>query len=213
MFHLNYKYIYCTYPFLDSNFTSGLKLLQMTEASLLERLFREGSEPNGVRVHSYSELGFIDDITSSLDPEDLRVIRESQFGKLLDIPVGAAYSGKLIHFLLSRQLVVKKQKELWMGFGGSPLRFSLHEFQRVTGLICSKPLKDKRKKGKRKIVPGKYWFKLFERGDVSVDWVVGRLKKRLVSDRDTRLRYAVLALIDGVLCPTSGNTENFSCTC
>lgn len=73
----------------------------MTEPSLPERLFREGSEPNGERVHSYSELGFINDITSSLDLEDLRVIRESQFGKLMDIPVGAAYSRKVIHSLLN----------------------------------------------------------------------------------------------------------------
>lgn len=42
---------------------------------------------------------------------------------------------------------------------------------------------------------------------MSVDWVVSRLKKRLVSDRDTRLRHVVLALIDGVLCPTSGNRK------
>ncbi|CAL9218321.1 unnamed protein product, partial [Arabidopsis halleri] len=59
----------------------------------------------------------------------------------------------------------------------------------------------------RKLLPGKYWYTLFDRADVSVEWVVGRLKKRLVPDKEIRLRYAILALIDGVLCPTSGKPK------
>lgn len=56
-------------------------------------------------------------------------------------------------------------------------------------------------------MPGKYWYKLFDRADVSVKWVVGRLKKHLVQDQDMRLRYSILALIYGVLCPTSGRSK------
>ena len=73
----------------------------------------------------------------------------------------------------------------------------------MTGLNCNKPPKTKTRKSKRKLLPGKYWYSLFDRADVSVEWVVSRLKKRLVPDKDIRLRYAMLALIDGVLCPTS----------
>lgn len=182
-------------------------LSQMTDPTLPMRLFREGSEPNGERVQSYSELGYIDEIANSLTPGDMEILKKSQFGKVFDLPEGAAYSGKLIHFLLTRQLVVSKKNEIWFIFGGSPIRFSISEFERLSGLNCSKPPAVKERKSKRKLMPGKYWYKLFDRGDVSVEWVVGRLKKHLVEDQDMRLRYAVLALIDGVLCPTSGRTK------
>ncbi|CAE6130788.1 unnamed protein product [Arabidopsis arenosa] len=179
----------------------------MANPLLPMRLFREGAEPNGERVQSYSELPFIDEIANSLDAEDLQFLRDSQFGKLFEIPEGPAYSGKLIHFLLSRQLVVNKENEIWVVFAGSPLRFSISEFQRMTGLNCNKPPQSKARKSKRKLLPGKYWYTLFDRADVSVEWVVGRLKKRLVPDKEIRLRYAMLALIDGVLCPTSGKPK------
>ena len=81
----------------------------MANPLLPQRLFLEGFEPNGERVQCYSELPFIDEIANSLDAEDMEFLRNSQFGKLFEIPEGPAYFGKLIHFLLSRQLVVKKE--------------------------------------------------------------------------------------------------------
>ncbi|KAG7588592.1 Ulp1 protease family C-terminal catalytic domain [Arabidopsis suecica] len=155
---------------------------KMANPLLPMRLFREGAEPNGERVQSYSELPFIDEIANSLDAEDIQFLRDSQ-------------------------LVVNKENEIWVVFAGSPLRFSISEFQRMTGLNCNKPPQSKARKSKRKLLPGKYWYTLFDRADVSVEWVVGRLKKRLVPDKEIRLRYAILALIDGVLCPTSGKPK------
>ncbi|CAA7057505.1 unnamed protein product [Microthlaspi erraticum] len=62
-------------------------------------------------------------------------IRDSVFGRLFDIPKGRCpYSGKLIHSLLSRQLLTKRKYELWTVFGGQPFRFSLPEFASITGL-------------------------------------------------------------------------------
>ena len=95
----------------------------MANPLLPQRLFLEGVEPNSERVQSYSELPLIDLIPNSLDAEDIEFLRNSQFGKLFEIPEGPGYSGKLIHFLLSRQLVVKKENEFWVVFVGSPIRF------------------------------------------------------------------------------------------
>ena len=81
----------------------------MANHPLPRRLFRAGTEPNGERVQSYSELSLIDDIANALDEEDMKILHESQFGKLFDIQEGAAYSRKLIHFLLTRQLVVSNK--------------------------------------------------------------------------------------------------------
>jgi len=179
----------------------------MTNHPTPRRLFRAGSEPNGEKVQSYSELSLIDDIPNALDEEDIKILRESQFGKLFDFLGGAMYSGKFIHFLRTRQLVVSKQNEIWVIFTGSPIRFSISEFDRVIGLNCNKLPHVKERKEKQKLLPGKYWYTLFDRSDVSVEWVVGRLKKRMIEDQGIRLRYAALALIDGVLCPTSGRSK------
>ncbi|KAF8113485.1 hypothetical protein N665_0049s0001 [Sinapis alba] len=45
-------------------------------------------------------------------------------------------SCKLIHGLLSRQLISKTEYTLWSVFGNNPIRFSLEEFWSITGLNC-----------------------------------------------------------------------------
>jgi len=183
----------------------------MTNHPLSCRLFRAGSEPNGERVQSYSELSLIDDIANSLDEEDMKVLRKSQFGKLFDIPEGTAYSWKLIHFLLTRQLVVSKKNKIWVIFSWSPIWFSISKFESVTGLNCNKLPHVTERKGKRKLLPGKYWYTLFDRSDVSVEWIIGRLTKRMVEDQGIRLRYAALALIDGAYAQRRVETKYFLC--
>ncbi|XP_010426132.1 PREDICTED: uncharacterized protein LOC104711148 isoform X1 [Camelina sativa] len=46
-------------------------------------------------------------------------------------------SGKMVHCFLSRSLKVSKKNEIWMHFGGQPMRFSIREFHMVTGLKCT----------------------------------------------------------------------------
>ncbi|CAA7021368.1 unnamed protein product [Microthlaspi erraticum] len=63
----------------------------------------------------------------------------SQFKHLFMLPVGrCSNSGKLIHAILARQLVTKRKYEIWSVFGGKPFRFSIREFERVSGLVCSR---------------------------------------------------------------------------
>ena len=61
----------------------------------------------------------------------------SCFGSLFRLPVHmCAFSAKLVHEMLCRQLVTMKRFEMWHVFGGGPTRFSLAEFGHVTGLPC-----------------------------------------------------------------------------
>ncbi|CAN6801939.1 unnamed protein product [Brassica oleracea] len=61
----------------------------------------------------------------------------SQFGALFHLPVSrCSNSAKLVHSLLSRQLVTMRLYELWFLFADKPLRFSLREFGDITGLKC-----------------------------------------------------------------------------
>ncbi|KAG7627093.1 Ulp1 protease family C-terminal catalytic domain [Arabidopsis thaliana x Arabidopsis arenosa] len=108
-------------------------------------------------------------------------------------------------FLLSRQLEVANSDEIWVVFAGTPIRFSLREFKIVTGLPCGKY--PKVQKNKKRGTGGKqipYYNTLFGlEEDVTVERVITMLTKRVVTDRDIRLRYACLALVDGFLLPTS----------
>ena len=127
------------------------------------------------------------------------------FGGLLDFPNKPAFSASFGLFLLSRQLEVANSDEIWVVLAGTPIRFSLREFKIVTGLPCGKYPKVQKKKKRGtggKQIP--YYNTLFGlEEDVTVERVITMLTKRVVTDRDIRLRYACLALVDGFLLPTS----------
>ncbi|KAH0928878.1 LOW QUALITY PROTEIN: hypothetical protein HID58_014605, partial [Brassica napus] len=94
-------------------------------------------------------------------------------------------------FVIVRILRVKKKYEIWFLFAGKPVRMSLHEFARVTGLNCKKiPPKNNKRKKKNPIKEKLYWEELF-----------GSLKFCL--NRMTRLKYTCLAFTSCVLLPTS----------
>lgn len=96
----------------------------MEDLNLPPRLISPGSQPLGVRVNVYQKV----DIIRRLAEEEINFLRESSLGKLLDFPSQIAWSGSFGLFLLSRQLVVKKENEIWILFAGKPIRFSLRKF-------------------------------------------------------------------------------------
>ncbi|KAF8049188.1 hypothetical protein N665_2278s0001 [Sinapis alba] len=100
----------------------------------------------------------------------------SCFGGLFRLSLRrCAFSGKLVHGMLTRQVVTKKRFEMWPVFGGQPLRFSLAEFGYVTGLPCGEfeegyVVEDNRPSRKEDYV---FWDRLFGgRRDVTVAVVV-----------------------------------------
>lgn len=69
----------------------------------------------------------------------LERIRKSQFMRLFEIPVRkSAFSGKIVHNLLCRQIWTSKPHEVWFLFGGQPIRFSLREFGIMTEPKCGR---------------------------------------------------------------------------
>ncbi|CAA7042810.1 unnamed protein product [Microthlaspi erraticum] len=104
------------------------------------------------------------------------------------------------------ELVTKKKHELWTVFGGNPIRFSLVEFKRVTGLKCGKFPRsedDEEGTGQPQTKPGemsKMWTDLFNRKDssVTVDDAIAMLKAPDVAEWK-RLPLALIILVDGVL--------------
>lgn len=101
---------------------------------LPEMMFAEGEEPVGVRVLTYQSSRAINTILEALDDDEIQYLRQTSFGKLIDIAEKPGFSGRFARYLLSRQLKVEKKHEAWFCFTGKPIRFSLREFAIVTGL-------------------------------------------------------------------------------
>ncbi|KAF8115398.1 hypothetical protein N665_0027s0014 [Sinapis alba] len=163
---------------------------------LPERIFAYREEPTSVRVTPYHKASRIRLILNALDADEVQMIQESPFGKLVEIADKPDFSGRFGRYIISRQLKVAKKHEAWFLFAGKPVRFSLREFALVSAknFITEKP----------------YWGELFGTlKEVPVSCVVRMLKKKTVADKDVRMKYAYLALLASVILPTT-NTPRIS---
>ena len=104
------------------------------------RLFALYWYPSKTKMNAYSKPEYIYDIANALKgKKEMQFLLDSPFRDLFKIPANkASFSGKLVLGLICRQLVTKKVNEMWMVFGGHPIRFGLREFSIVTGLECGK---------------------------------------------------------------------------
>lgn len=177
----------------------------MEDLSLPPRLIAAGHKPFGHRVNIYQKMSIIEQIRGYLNKEELDYILRSPLGRLFEYPNKPTWSGGFGLFLLSRQLEIAKENEIWILFAGKPIRFSLWEFKIVTGLPCGKYPKEDKKKQKTKVKKTEEFYgKLFGREEnVKVDRVLSLLQSVDEADRENRLRFACLALVDGILLPTT----------
>ncbi|CAN6861731.1 unnamed protein product [Brassica oleracea] len=143
----------------------------VTTPTFPERLFARNCYPGKPRLNIYSKASIIGSLVKLLrgSPE-MNCLLGSQFGALFHLPVSrCSNSAKLVHSLLSRQLVTMRLYELWFLFADKPLRFSLREFGDITGLKCE-PEREKVGNGSESIdaTPGRMWKELFETEDEDV---------------------------------------------
>ncbi|XP_010478559.1 PREDICTED: uncharacterized protein LOC104757509 isoform X2 [Camelina sativa] len=176
--------------------------------NLPERLLPVDSYSDGARLNIYSRPEYLGTIATLLKgSKEWEQIKNSQFGKLFQLPVArCSHSGKLLHGLLSRQLVTEKKHEIWFVFGGHPMRFSIREFHIVTGLRCSElPTQDEVDKHKDRYLS--VWHRLF--GNKTMVTVADVLDMLLQNDKTTdkkkqfsswkKLCLALIAIVDGVV--------------
>lgn len=177
--------------------------------SLPRRLFAVDSLPRGSRLNIYSKSNVISQLVEILrGKEALNTILNSQFGKLLRLPVArCANSAKLIHGLLSRQLVTKKKHELWTVFGGKPIKFSIREFHIISGLQCYPIPRDDEIKG-HKCSGNTMWNKLFDAdaGQPTVTSVLHTLRAGDLEDWKV-LKLALLVIVDGIVLCSNKNLK------
>lgn len=72
-------------------------------------IFAVGEEPVGVRVLTYLSSGAITRIYNALEEEEVQIIRQSSFGKIMDLVDKPVFSGRFARYILSRQLKTKKK--------------------------------------------------------------------------------------------------------
>ncbi|CAG7864400.1 unnamed protein product [Brassica rapa] len=191
----------------------------MDELGLPLRMFEAGSEPSGrKRVNNYFNLRWIDIIKSALEEEDLEMLNESQFRRVLQMG-SHTFSVMFLHYCLSRQLVTAKEYELWWIFVGKPIRYAIQDFAMVTGLNCGHGVGLTGEPPEKGIGRGKasgkgkssmsIWDDLYRgKEKPTPGWIMERLVRgKKYKDRLTRLRLSLLVLVEGILCPTCGTTK------
>ncbi|XP_024006892.1 uncharacterized protein LOC112083397 [Eutrema salsugineum] len=170
---------------------------------LPSRLFATDRFPiNRINVYSKPDtLTFVHDVLRGT--EEFETILNSPFGRLFQLPaVRCPISCKLIHALLTRQLVTKKKYEIWIAFGGQPFRFGLREFGHITGLSCAEFPEEYHPdyNAPNEVVPDAYWRELIGDDPKTTLADIGHLLKTqndMPSSR--RIRLALLLIVDGVL--------------
>ncbi|KAG2280936.1 hypothetical protein Bca52824_052156 [Brassica carinata] len=167
-------------------------------------MFEAGSEPSGrKRVNNYFNLRWIDIIKSALEEEDLEMLNESQFRRVLQMG-SHTFSVMFLHYCLSRQLLTAKEYELWWIFVGKPIRYAIQDFAQA----AEKGIGRGKASGKGKSSMS-IWDDLF-RGEEkpTPGWIMERLVKgKKYKDRLTRLWLSLLVLVEGILCPTCETTK------
>ncbi|KAL0713465.1 hypothetical protein Bca4012_020443 [Brassica carinata] len=170
---------------------------------LLERLFARNCYPSKPRLNIYSETSIVGSLVKSLSgTPEMNCLLGSQFGALFHLPVAhCSNSVKLVHSLLSRQLVTLRRYELWFLFADKPLQFSLREFCDITGLKCEPEVeKVGNDTPSDDVTAGHMWRELFETEelDVTVSEVLVMLEQPSLPQWK-RMPLALIVLVNGLL--------------
>lgn len=111
----------------------------MAEREFPPRMFTTGYEPQPDKsIHYFSgKRDLMDALKEALDDDEWEELRNSAFGVFVKWhELNFVWCSRMVHYMLTMQLEVDQKHELWCLLGLQPVRFSLHEFQQITGLNC-----------------------------------------------------------------------------
>jgi len=182
---------------------------------LPQRLFALDRYPVKTKMNAYSKPEYISNIASVFKgKQEMQFLLDSPFGDLSKIHANkSSFSGKLVLGLICRQLVTKKVNEMWMVFGGHPIRFGLREFCIITGLECGKYPKKKAVEAVIKVKLGckSVWKTLFrprfgKEPNPTIAELVSWVKEEESMEGWKQLVLSLTILVDGVI--ASHNNPN-----
>ena len=105
---------------------------------LPRRIHTLGEEPPAVHSISYHTCWTLHAaLKKALHDDEYEELKESKLGVFIKFQeLGFDWASRLVHYMLGFQLDIKKKYELWSLVGPEPVRFSLLEFENLTGLNC-----------------------------------------------------------------------------
>ncbi|CAA7044712.1 unnamed protein product [Microthlaspi erraticum] len=107
-----------------------------TETNYPQLLYPKGKAPSQKKSMSYySYLSNFQMVQEGVGNDAWDDLKESSVGVFLSFYESAPiWSAKLVHYILTHQLIVKKYYEIWSLIDCQPIRLSLIEFGEITGL-------------------------------------------------------------------------------
>ncbi|ESQ50323.1 hypothetical protein EUTSA_v10002160mg [Eutrema salsugineum] len=109
----------------------------MVASEFPRRLYTKGFAPDKSIGYYSDDYRLVHALKSALQEDEWEEIYESPLGVFLkfhDLDFG--WASRLVHHMLTFQIVCKQRYEIWSLIGTTPVRFSLHEFEEITGLNC-----------------------------------------------------------------------------
>ncbi|CAN6818726.1 unnamed protein product, partial [Brassica oleracea] len=133
------------------------------------------------------------------DDEELKESKLGVFIKFQEL--GFDWASRLVHYMLGFQLDIKKKYELWSLVGPEPVRFSLLEFEHLTGLNCEyiEDLERPHSVVTKELTS--FWEMLGVHVEVgpSTQEIISALERCEGWSRDDRKRLAYLAIFTGYI--------------
>ncbi|KAF8088631.1 hypothetical protein N665_0533s0017 [Sinapis alba] len=111
----------------------------MDSLELPKRIFTLGEEPfpNKSIAYHTDDSKLFSAVRDALHDDEYEELKESRLGVFLKFKeMDFGWASRLVHYMLCFQLNIKKKYELWSLVGADPVRFSLIEFEQLTGLNC-----------------------------------------------------------------------------
>ncbi|KAF8090559.1 hypothetical protein N665_0473s0011 [Sinapis alba] len=111
------------------------------------------------------------------------------------------WASRLVHYMLCFQLNIKKKYELWSLVGADPVRFSLIEFEQLTGLNCEyiENLENPRCEVTNEMTT--FWERIGVYVDAgsSSEQIIRALKRSQKWSQDDRMRLGYLTIFSGFI--------------
>ncbi|CAN6984469.1 unnamed protein product [Brassica oleracea var. botrytis] len=172
--------------------------------ALPQRIYTLGEEPPAHKSISYhiDDTNLFNALRRALNDDEYEELKESKLGVFIKFKeMNFGWASRLVHYMLSFQLNIKKKYELWSLVGPQPVRFSLLEFEHLAGLNCDyiEDLENPRVEVKKEMAA--FW----EMMDVDVDAgpstehikaAFGRCEEW---SREDRMRLGYLAIFTGFI--------------
>ncbi|ESQ36866.1 hypothetical protein EUTSA_v10003021mg [Eutrema salsugineum] len=111
----------------------------MVTSEFPRRLYTKGFEPAPDKSIGYyaDDYRLVPALKSALEEDEWEEIYESPLGVFLKFhELDFGWASRLVHHMLTFQIVCKQRYEICSLIGTTPVRFSLHEFEEITGLNC-----------------------------------------------------------------------------